>query len=498
MFLYMRMLVSILVNLYTVRLLWQILGVDDYGIFNVVGGIVLLLSFLLGSMVASTQRFISFAIGRNDFESLRKIFSMSIVVHVLMAVFVVVLLETAGLWFVNARLNIPEGRMYATNWVYQCSIATFVFNILSVPYNACIVAHERMNIYGYLGILDVILKLLIVLVVDILPFDRLISYSVLLVVESGMMRIIYSVYCTRNFRECKYVRVMDRCLLKEMFSFTGWNFFGAMGISVRDQGLNILVNIFFNVAVNAAKGVATQVGSVISGFATNFTMAVNPQITKRYASGAIQSMLSLMFSSCKYSIVLMAVVVIPLMPSAETVLKLWLGSVAPYSVGFLRLILIVALIDSVINPIITALHATGKIKKFQIVISIIMIANLPIAWLWLRLDANPFIVMYVTIITSVIGVTARLWLLHELVPFPVGKFFRTVYARTLPIILTLIAVSFWMFGYFADNIWGLLGFVVCSVAMTCVVFLFFGLDRTERQTVYGFIRKRLASKGNTR
>ena len=391
-FLYVRMFLTIIVNLYTVRVIWQVLGVDDYGIYNVVGGIVMMFSFLNNAMVASSQRFISFELGRGDKECLNKVFCISLTVHFLLAVTVLILAETIGLWFLNHKLNIPEQRMYAANWVYQCSIIAFLVTIVSVPYNACIVAHEHMKVYGYLGILEVILKLVIVFLLIFIGGDKLIVYSLLVLVVALIMRILYQIYCHRHFSECRFHRVSDRHLMSDMFSFAGWS--------------------FFNVAVNAAKGIAGQIGAVINGFAANFQMALNPQITKRYASGDTEGMMNLVFQGCKYSVLLMTIIVVPLIISAEAVLTLWLGDVAPYTVGFMQLTLCLVLVESIVSPITTALQATGHIRNFQLIISIIMVMNLPLAWLWLKLDVNPYLVMIVSIVMSIIGIISRLMLLH--------------------------------------------------------------------------------------
>lgn len=490
-FLYLRTLVTIIVNLYIVRLMWKILGVDNYGIYNLVGGIVFMFAFLNNAMVASSQRFISFALGLNDKEKLQKTFSMSLTVHGLLAVLILLIAETIGLWFLNHKLNIPIDRMSAANWVYQCSVASFLFTIISVPYNASIVAHEHMKVYGYLGILDVFLKLGIVLLVGVLPFDTLIAYAVLIMCLSIFNRFIYTIYCHRHFDECHYKYYNDHHLLKDMFSFAGWSFLGNMGFSVRDQGVNIILNMFFNVAVNAAKGVANQVGNVINGFASNFTMAVNPQLTKRYAAGNINGMLQLLFNGCKYSLLLMALIVIPLIIAAPTVLRLWLGDVAPYTVGFLRLILIMSLVDCVVSPITTSLQATGKIKKFQIVISIIMLSNLPLAWVLLKIDANPYIVVLVCIFTSVMALLARLMLLHEQIKFSYIQFLKKVYSRTLPLILIVGGIAWFLFTLFRNDFLGIIGFFsmtwICF-AVTCYALV---LNSQEREFVIGAVKSRL-------
>lgn len=484
------MLVFIAVNLYTVRVLWKILGVDDYGIFNVVGGIVLMFAFLNNAMIQSSQRYISYGLGKGDMDALRKTFSISVSVHFLLGIAVAVLAETVGLWFLNSELNIPADRMAAANWVYQCSLGSLLVKIVSVPYNSCVVAHEHMKAYGYFGILEVILQLVIVLLLPLIPFDRLVTYSVLLLAVTTLMRIIYGVYCSRYFEECRFSRHSDKGLMKEMFSFAGWSFLGNMGFSVRDQGLNILINMFFNVAVNAAKGISNQIGSVVNGFATNFTMAVNPQITKRYAAGDTESMMKLVFNGCRYSFLLMCIVVMPLLICADSILGLWLGDVAPYTVGFLQLSLVVCLIDSIISPIVTALQATGRIRRFQIVISLIMLANIPIAWIWLRLQGNPYVVMYVTIFTSIIGIGARLLLLRGLIPFSIGVFLRRVYARSVPCVLILEAILWVIYPFFSSNLWGLILFVAVSIVLILPVFYFVILSSNERRQALDLILHR--------
>lgn len=487
----MRMLVSIVVNLYTVRILWKVLGIVDYGIYNLVGGIVLMFAFLNTAMVASSQRFISFELGKGDSERLRKTFAISVTVHMLLALVILVLAETIGLWFLNVKLNIPADRMVASNWVYQCSILAFLLNVVSVPYNACIVAHEHMKIYGYFGILDVFLKLGIVLLTSIIQYDHLIVYAILILCVSAFMRLLYGLYCKKKFDECKFQRHKDSEQMKDMFAFAGWSFLGNMGFSVRDQGTNIILNLFFNVTVNAAKGIANQIGHVINGFATNFTMAMNPQITKRYAMGEIDSMLQLVYNGCRVALLLMSVVVIPIFVSAETLMTLWLGTVAPYTIGFLRLVLIMSLIDCVVSPITTSLQATGKIKKFQIVISLIMTANLPISWLLLKLYINPYIVMFVAIGTSIAALISRLVLLHELIDISYRKFYINVYLRTIPCILAAGVTSWCLYRLFSPDLLGLIGFAILSIAITMGLIYCVVLSSKERALILSQITKKI-------
>lgn len=490
-YLYLRMVVTIAVNLYAIRVVWRVLGVDDYGIYNVVGGIVTMFAFLNSAMVASSQRFISYELGGGNLDRLKRVFSLSVTVHIMLAILVLILAETVGLWFLNDRLNIPPDRMSAANWVYQCSIMSFMLTIVSVPYNACIVAHEHMKAYGYFGILEVILKLVIVFLLMALPFDKLITYSVLLLSVAFLMRVIYGIYCTRHFTECRYKYVTDHHLMRDMFSFAGWSFLGNLGFSVRNQGLNIVLNLFFNVAVNAAKGVSNQIGGVINGFTQSFQMALNPQITKRYAAGDHQSMMSLVFSGCKFSGLLMNLMVVPVYFASEAILKLWLGDIAPYTVGFLKLVLILALVESLVNPITTALQATGRIKWFQIWISIIMVSTIPLSWLWLKFDLDPYIVLYISIISSVIGVAARLILLHREVSYSYKAYLLRVIAPLIPTSLISFLVAWLLWGVFSENLMGLIGYAIVTLFVIGVITFIAALNKGEREFILEAVRKKL-------
>lgn len=488
-FLYIRMIVYMAVNLYTVRVLWRVLGVDDYGIYNVVGGIVLMFAFLNNAMVASSQRYISFGLGLGDTRRLRHIFSVSVTVHLSIAAIVLLLAETLGLWFLNTRMHIPAERMTAANWVYQGSVLTFLMTVISVPFNSCIVAHEHMKVYGLAGICDVILRLIAVLAVAALPFDRLAGYAVMILAIATGMALFYMIYCRRHFAECHYIRHHDRHLVREMFGFAGWSFLGNMGFSVRDQGMNIVLNLFFNVAVNAAKGIATQVGGVLSAFYSNFTMAVNPQITKRYAAGETDSMLSLLYSSCRYSLMLMALVVIPGVLCARQVLTLWLGDVAPYTVGFLQLTLLMSLIECVVSPVTTAIQATGRIRLFQIVIAAIMLATIPAAWIWLKYMDEPYIVLFVMLISSALALTARLYLLKaQIVLFSPGKFIYRVYLRTLPALLISATILTLTHHALPHSVGYLILFLVVAVAVTPLCIWALALDKEERQAIPALLK----------
>ena len=387
--LYIRMFLIIIVGLYTSRIVLNTLGVTDYGIYNVVGGIVSMLAFLNSAMVAASQRFISFELGIGNLEKLKKVFCTSVSIHIALAVIILLIAESIGLWFVNTHLNIPLERMTAANWVYQCSILTLILTVVSVPYNSCIVAHEHMKAFAYVSIVEAVLKLLIVYILLVENVDKLILYAILVASVALIVRIIYGIYCKRHFEECSYRFVFDRKLFKEMFAFAGWSVIGNLGFSFKDQGSNIILNLFFGTAVNAARGIAMQVNGILSNFSNNFTMALNPQITKQYAAGDVESSMKLVYAGCRYSFYLLLLITIPVMINREYLLKLWLGNVPEYTSQFLMLVLISTLINVMASPIVTALQATGRIKVFQITICIIMLSELPLAYLILKNGGKP-------------------------------------------------------------------------------------------------------------
>ena len=487
-FLYFRTLLIIGIGLYISRAILQTLGVEDFGIYNVVGGIVLMFSFINSGMVASTQRFISYELGRNDTNRLRQVFSMALSVHFLLALIILFLAETLGLWFLNTRMNIAPDRLHAANWVYQCSILAFILTVLSVPYNACIVAHEHMKAFAYVSILDYLLRLLVVILLPFFQNDKLIVYSISILLVALLIRLIYGIYCKHHFIECKYHLFRDKKLFGEMFSFAGWSFIGNLGFSVKDQGINILINLFFGAAVNAARGIAYQVSSVVSSFMANFQMAINPQITKRYASGEIDSMMRLVFASAKYSFFLLMIIAIPLWICAPYVLKLWLGNVPDYTVTFLRLVLIMLLVDSMANPLVVAMQATGKIRKFQLVIAIIMLSNLPVGYCFLKMGADAYSVMYIAIVTSFIGLIARLLLLRELIPFNLGIFFKTVIWRNLLVCAFACVLPWVSSSHIASDFKGLLLVCIISIPASFITIFLIGLHSLERKFILYKIR----------
>lgn len=492
--LYLRMLLTIVVGLYTSRVVLNTLGVSDYGVYNVVGGIVAMLSFLNSALTAASQRFISFELGRGDKDKLKTIFCTSVTIHAILALIIFIIAETVGLWFVNTHLNIEPARMTAANWVYQCSILTFMLAIVSVPYNSCIVAHEHMNAFAYVSILEVILKLLIVYLLLVINYDKLITYGILVLCVAFIIRLIYGLYCKKHFEECTYHLTFNKTLFKEMFSFAGWSVVGNLGFSFKDQGANVILNIFFGTVINAARGVALQVNGIISGFSSNFIMALNPQITKQYAIGNTQNSMNLVYAGCRYSFYLLALVSIPVIINMDYILKLWLYKVPEYTSEFLKLALVAALINSIALPLVTALQATGKIKVFQISICIVMLLELPLSYMILYFGEKPYMAMYPTILVTFIGLFTRFMILKKLVSLYSLRYFTfAIVVRCLMIGTISYFIAEIIKRLFRTNIYSLFitSFIACIIVL--IIVYSFGISQTERKVVnkkiFSFFKK---------
>lgn len=482
--LYLRMLLTIVVGLYTSRVVLNTLGVSDYGVYNVVGGIVAMLSFLNSALTAASQRFISFELGRGDKDKLKTIFCTSVTIHAILAIIIFIIAETVGLWFVNTHLNIEPARMTAANWVYQCSILTFMLTIVSVPYNSCIVAHEHMNAFAYVSILEVILKLLIVYLLLVINYDKLITYGILVLCVAFIIRLIYGLYCKKHFEECTYHFTFDKTLFKEMFSFAGWSVVGNLGFSFKDQVANVILNIFFGTVVNAARGVALQVNGIISGFSSNFIMALNPQITKQYATGNTQNSMNLVYAGCRYSFYLLALVSIPIIINMDYILKLWLYKVPEYTSEFLRLALVAALINSIAQPLVTALQATGKIKVFQISICIVMLLELPLSYMILYFGGKPYMAMYPTILVTFIGLFTRFIILKKLVPtYKLTYFTFIIVVKNIIIGIICYIISTFIHNMFNTTLIGVIINSLISCIITFIIIYLLGISNKEREAI---------------
>ena len=491
--LYFRMLFMMVVSLYTSRVILNALGVEDFGIYNVVGGVVAMFSVISGSLSAAISRFITYELGKGDQSKLNKIFSASVTIQLLLSLIIVVLIESVGVWFLNAKMTIPVERMTAANWVLQFSIITFVINLISVPYNAVIIAHERMSAFAYISILEAVGKLAIAFLIMWSPIDKLIYYAILMCAVAVIVRFTYGHYCKKHFAECTYHFHWDKDILKQMFGFAGWNFIGAASAVLRDQGGNIVINLFYGPAVNAARGIAIQVNNAVTGFVTNFMTALNPQITKSYASGDSDYMMTLIFQGARLSFYMLLLLSLPILINTHYILVVWLKLVPEHAVLFVQLILTFAMSESISNPLITAMLATGKIRNYQIVVGGLQMMNLPISYICLRLGCIPESVLIVAIAISQCCLAARLYMLRSMIGLSSIKFLRKVYLNVIGVTVISVIVPLLLSHNLKESF---LTFVILStVAMVSTIFseLLIGCDRKERAFVFEKV-KTLKSK----
>ena len=388
--LYGRTALIMVVTLYTSRVILQALGVEDYGVYTAIGGIVSVLTVVIGPIDSAISRFLTFELGRGNKERLCRYFSTGLTTLLLFSVFAIIILETVGLWFLNNKMVVDESRLWAANWVLHLSIGAFVVNIISSPYRAAIISHEKMSLFAYIGILDALLKLGVAFIIKVSSSDKLIVYAVLMLLAAILIRIIYAVFCYRLFEECRNVKLgIDRELFGGLFSFAGWNFFGAAALVCRGQGINILFNLFGGPVVNAAYGIASQVSGAVGCFVNNFTTALNPSIIKSYASAEKDYMMSLIYQGAKYSYYLVLLFAMPLLLETEYVTRIWLGQTPAFSVVFIQMMLIYALIDSFSKTIMAGVHASGRIRLYQLVLGGFQIIILPIAYFLLSRGMSP-------------------------------------------------------------------------------------------------------------
>lgn len=480
-FLYFRMLLLMIVNLYTSRVVLNALGVVDFGIYNVVGGVVTMFSVISGSLSASISRFITFELGRGNNENLTKIFSSSVTIQILLSIIIIILAETIGVWFLNTKMTIPEVRMDAANWVFQFSILTFSINLVSVPYNASIIAHEKMSAFAYISILEAIGKLAIAFLIIMSPIDKLICYSILMFCIALIIRFIYGYYCKRNFKECSYKFIFDKNLLKAMFGFAGWNFIGASSAVLRDHGGNIVINVFCGPTVNAARGIAFQVNNAIQGFVTNFMTALNPQITKSYASGDKEYMMQLIFQGAKLSFYMLLMLSLPVIINTEYILGLWLNIVPKHTTLFVQLVLVFAMSESISSPLITAMLATGNIKKYQIIVGGLQLMNLPISYILLKLNFFPEVVIITAICISQCCLIARLILLKNMIGISLRKYMQKVYLNIINVSIVASSLTIITTQHIEESFIGFITNSLISIIYTIVTIYFIGCNKQERQ-----------------
>ena len=483
-FLYIRMFIVLIISLYTSRLLLNALGIVDYGIYNVVGGIVTLFTFVTGAMSTSSQRYITFALGQQDEQRLKEVFRSSLQVFVLLSLIILLLSETIGLWFLYFKMTIPAERMTAAFWVYQISILSCVLGMLVIPFRAEIIAHERMNAFAFISIMDVVLKLFIVIIISLMDDERLIFYAVLMFLITFLNNIIYMVYCKKQFKEINYKMVFNKPLLIEMGNFAGWSLIGNLAGVLSNHGVNILLNMFFGPAINAARGIAIQVQGTIQGFIINFQMAVNPQITKTYATNDLNRMHNLIIASSKFSFFLLFLLTLPIIFETNQILVLWLKLVPEHTINFIRIIFFIMLIDTLANPLIIANQATGKIKKYQTVVGGILLSIVPISYIALKVGSKPEIVFIIQLAIAIIAQIARVIMIRPLINISYRKYFKDIVFRSVIVMIVASILPIYIYEQMDENLLRLMCVVICCSVSIIITILLLGLNNKERAMIY--------------
>lgn len=490
--LYIRMLLSIIVSLYTSRVVLNTLGVEDYGIYNVVGGVVTMFTFLNTSMAGATSRFLTYEIGCNNINKLVQTFKSAFVIHICISIIILIIAETIGLWILANKLNIPENRLFAAHIVYQCTILATIINVLQVPYNAAIIAHEKMDFYAYVELAHVFLKLGIVYILLVFSFDKLILYSVLILIVTTLITAIYITYSTRQFHECKLVKGINKEIIIPMMTFSCWDLYGNMSVSIRQQGTTILLNMFYGPILNAASGIAMSVHNILLGFANNIVMAFRPQIIKKYAEGNIKQMVSLITNSSKYTLCLFLLISIPLFFEAEYVLHLWLKNVPEHTVVFLKVVLICSifkLLNSILN---IAIHATGKVKLLSIISGSIFLMTIPIMYILMKvgLSANTVYCIMIPLDFMILfsGICILKYLIKEI------KIYQLIFKAYLPCfgLLVILPIFFHIVQISMEQ--GFIRLIIqgtISIFITTIYTFIIILNNDQRQNLRQLIKRKI-------
>ena len=483
-FMYFRMFFTMCVSLYTSRVVLSALGFSDYGLYNVVGGVIAMFGFINGAMTNMTSRFITYYLGNDDRKRLNEVFSMSFFIHCCLALFIFLLGETIGLWFFYNKMIIPEGRMVAVMWVYQLSIAQAMMAIAVVPFSSDIIAHEKMSVYAYISIVNSILNLIIVSLLSISPIDRLIFYALLLFSVQVLVFLFNLVYCRRYYIESKIRKVWDRTMLKEMGKFTGWSMFGNFSYMFYTQGLNILINMFCGPIVNAARGIAVQVESAMTQFTTGIQTAINPQIIKSYSQNDIHRMQTLIFASSKYCYFLMLLLSLPIMLGADYILKLWLGYFPDHTINFLRLTLLCVLIDTLVNPLYTGNLATGKVAIYNKRLAILSFSFIPITYLSIRFTHIPEILFILNVIRNILGLGVRMFIMRKQLNIGIRVYLMRVASNVIIVSLLSSVLPFVIYRMVGcEDFISFFATVTISVLSVLVCVYTIGLNSTERQLI---------------
>lgn len=490
-FMYLRMFVTLGLGLYTSRAVLHALGAEDYGLYNVIGGIIAMFSFVNGAMTNTTSRFITFYLGKNDAEELNMIFSMSFLIHLFIALLIGILGETVGLWYLYEKLVVPEGRFEAAFWLYQLSILSSVLSILIVPFNATIVAHEKMSAFAYISIIEAILKCAIAVCIAFSPYDKLIVYGILMFMVTVSIMTIYFTYCKRYFAEVGIRWYWNRPVFSEMFKFTGWGLLGSFSYVFYSQGINLILNAFCGTAVNAARGIAVQVEGVVRSFASNVQTAINPQIIKSYAENELSRMFSLVYASSRYCFFLLFLLCLPLIIEAEYVMRIWLVEVPNHTINFVRIVLVSVLLDALSNPLFTTNLATGKVRIYNFTLSCISFILMPITYLSMRYTLIPESVFICLFCCKLAEQIARLFIARQQVGLSIGTYFKKVILPIIFVVVSAPVIPSVLFLSMPVNIWTVI--LVTSVSVLSVLSMVYlmGITPNERKFVCEFVRTKI-------
>ena len=494
--LYVRMALTMAVSLYTSRVILSVLGVVDDGIYSIVGGTVSMFMFLNGALSGATSRFLTFEMGRDDQEKLKKTFSAALMVHIILAVLIFILLETVGLWLLNRKLVIPDDRMHAARVVYQLSVFATLLSITQVPYSASIIAHEKMGTFAYMSILEVILKLVICYLVQVSPLDKLITYGILVLGVRTLIRMIYRIYCIRKFEECRFRIVKDWNLIKPILTFSGWDLFGNFSVMARDQGVDIIQNMFFGPVINSAAGKAGVVCNAVNGFSHNFLVAIKPPIVKAYSMGNIKKMEELMIDASRYAYSLLMLLSAPFFFESQFVINLWLKNPPEYSAIFCSLGLGLGVFVAIFLPLVYAIHASGKIRFMSVVNGTIWVMVVPITYIMLLSGKGPVVPYIVKYFLMLLVIFSNLYSVKKNIPeFDRGLFLRkTILPAMISAAISMALTAVVFFQFKESSWWRFLAVCTTSTISVCATVFFIVFDQNMRDAVIKKTKEILARK----
>lgn len=488
-FLYLRMFLVLVVSLYTTRVVLNALGVVDYGIYNVVAGFVSMFAFLNTSMSNGIQRFYNFKLGSEGEDSIKKVYNTALVIQSLLALIVVILLETVGLWYLNVKMVIPSERMATAQWIYQFSVMSLVIVIMQIPYSAAIMAHERMSYYAYVSIIEVVLKLVFALILPHVDSDKLLVYGVYSLGISLLNFLLFFIYSKRNFKSIVFQRVFYKDLFVNMLSFSGWNIFGTFAYMIKNQGLNVLLNAFFGPVVNAARGVSTMISSAIQGFQSNIVISFRPQVVGSYAEGNYHRVTNLMFSLSKISYYMLYVISVPVIIELTYILHLWLGDTIPeYTEPFTVLVLLIMIVSALNTPLSQVVHATGKMRNYQVVTSIFICLILPVAWVFLKLGGDPVTVYWISLIITCLNQVICMLLLKRVYDYSIRAYIKEIIVSCLLVSIGGLILPVVAHFFMPESFWRLVVVTLLGVSSTAAC-AYLTFNKEEKQLVQGFVKK---------